>query len=938
MAVEFGLLGNVEAHLAGDAVELGHARQRSVLAALLVDVNKVVQVEQLVERVWADRRPQRAQNAVYGYLSRLRRCLSGADEVGLGRRAGGYLLTADPMVVDLHRFHHLVSKARGAERDDDALRRFDQATALWRGDPFAGLDTPWFNSLRESLEQERLAVAHDRVDAALRCGQHATLLPQLTHRSAEQPLDERLAGQLMLALYRSGRQAEALGQYQRVRHQLSETLGVDPGPDLRDLHLRILNADPALAGRAESRAVAAPAVGPAIRQLPTPPPMFSGRTRELSALTESCDGRAGEPSVTVLAISGPGGVGKTWLALRWAHDNTDRFPDGQLYVNLRGFDPSAAPMSPLVALRGFLDALGVAPSSVPADLDAQAGLYRSLVADRRLLVVLDNAHDTAQVVPLLPGSPSCTVLLTSRRRLAGLVTAHGAQPLALDVLSRDESQALLARLLGPARTTAEPASVDAILDRCAGLPLALGIVAAQAATHPGFPLQALADELTESGTRLDVLTGGDLSTDLRTVFAASYRSLGPETATVFGLLGLASGPDIGLPAAASLTGLPLGRTRVRLQELHEAHLVQQDSPGRYRLHDLVRLYAAEVAERDHPAGVREQALHRLLDHYLRGAGNAARLLDPDRYPAPADPPPPPATAPERLGGRAEALSWFQREHLVLLGVVDSAVDAGFDSDAWDLARALEGFLDDHGHWHDWAGTQRTALGAAHRLADRTRQAHSYRSLGLAYTLMGRLDDAHLHHRQALELYEELGDRALQAHTHRGLGWVCDQQDRPRDGLAHNRRALTLYREIGDRAGEAVTLNNLGWLHVMLADYTAALTYCTEAVALNREIGDPHAEAGAWDSLGYAHHHLGEYDQAVDCYQRALDLVRGFRDQYNEAEILAHLGETLRDRGEIEAARTALRDALEILTRLGHPNAEQVGLRLAALGQGATTGS
>ncbi|RKR91357.1 DNA-binding SARP family transcriptional activator [Micromonospora pisi] len=938
--MEFGLLGNIDAHLAGKPIDLGHSRQRSVLAALLVDVNKVVHVDQLLDRVWADSRPQRSQNVVYGYLSRLRRCLADAEGVSLGRRAGGYLLTADPLTVDLHQFRHLAAQARGAERDDDALRRFDEAVTLWRGEPFAGLDTPWFNSLRESLERERLAVEHDRIDTALRCGEHAALLPDLARRAGEQPLDERLAGQLMLALYRCGRQAEALGHFQRVRHQLVDAMGVDPGPDLQNLQLRILNADPSLSSPIEVRvSPAATAPGPTLRQLPTPPPLFTGRESELAELTSRYDTRAGTAdSVAIVAISGAGGVGKTWLALRWAHDNSDRFPDGQLYVNLRGFDPSATPLSPLVAVRGFLDALGVPPSSVPADLDAQAGLYRSLVADRRLLIVLDNAYDTAQVLPLLPGSPTCTVLLTSRRRLGGLVATHGAQPLALDVLRDDESEELLARLLGPARMVAEPASVSAILQRCAGLPLALGIVAARAATHPGFPLQALADELAELTTRLDVLTTGDLSADLRTVFAASYRALNPATATVFTLLGLAPGPDISLPAVASLTGIPAGRARALLQELHEAHLVHQDSPGRYRLHDLVRLYAAEQAEQDQPADARRAGLHRLLEHYTRVAATAGGLLDPERHPVgPADPIPTGVTL-SRVGNRAEALSWFNQEHMVLLGAVDLADSVGFDRHAWELARGLESFLDDQGHWHDWAATQRTALKAAHRLGDRTRQAHSYRSLGLDYTQMGRLDDGHLHLRQALDLYEELGDRTLQAHTHRGLGWVCNQQDRWRDGLSHNERALALYRETGHRAGEAVTLNNLGWLNVMLDDYPAALTYCTQAVALNQEIGDPHAEAGGWDSLGYAHHHLGEYDQAIRCYQRALELVRSFRDQHNEAEILVHVGETRHAQGEIEAAGTALREALTIMTRLEHPNAEEVGARLAALGLPATTGS
>ncbi|MFI2652217.1 tetratricopeptide repeat protein [Micromonospora fulviviridis] len=921
--MEFRLLGEVEAVIDGAFVDLGHARQRSVLAVLLIEANRVVHVDQLLYRVWADRRPQRAVSSLYSYLSRLRSCLDEAEGVSISRRSGGYLLTVAPAAVDLHRFRELVAGA-GAVDDEAALRRFDEALGLWRGEPFARLDTPWLNEMREALTQERLAAERDRTEVALRLGLHASLLPDLLREAQAHPLDERLAGQLMRALYRSGRQAEALDHYDRLRRLLADATGVDPGPELRELHLAILNGEPALAAPATGTTVPYPMP----RQLPAPPPLFTGRVRELDKLSSVLCGQAGgAEAVAVAVIGGIGGIGKTWLALRWAYDNLDRFPDGQLYVNLRGFDPSAEPVPPLVALRGFLDALAVPPKALPAGLDALAALYRSLIAGRRMLIVLDNAHDSAQVVPLLPGSPTCTVLVTSRRRLGGLV-AQGAQGFTLNVLTDDEAHHLLSRRLGARRVAEEPDSVAALLDRCHGLPLALSIVAARAAMHPDLPLRTLVEELSEEATRLDVLTAGELTADLRAVFAASTRALQPRAARVFRLLGLTPGPEVSLRAAASLNGLPAQETRRLLHELHEAHLVHQQTSTRYRLHDLVRLYAAEQVERDLPeAG--QAALHRMLDHYLHTAHAAARLLDPLREPITLPPAERQLTL-DPIADQGQALAWFNTEHAVLLGILERAAQKGLDAYAWQLAWTLESYLDEQGHWRDWTTTQLAALRAAYRLDDRRWQAGSHRSLGVAYTQLGELDEAHRHHRKALALFEKLGDPVSQAHTHRGLGWVYNQQDRWSDALQHNELALELYRQAGHQPGQAMAVNNAGWLHAQLGDHHAALAYCERAVELNREIGDRHGEAGAWDSLGYTYHHLGRHADANACYQRALELVRGFRDRYNEAEILTHLGASHRAAGEPGVARNFLRQAMTILRELNHPNADQVADTLREL--------
>ena len=935
MVVEFRLLGDVAALVDGDPVDLGHVRQRCVLAVLLVEANKTVHIDQLLERVWVDRPPQRAHSSLYSYLSRLRRCLSSAEGVGIARQRGGYLLTVDPMAVDLHRFNELVSRARRASDDDHALRQFDEAIGLWRGEAFAPLDTPWFNVLRTALDQGRLAAERDRTDAALRSGQHSTLLSELSRCVAEQPLDERLAGQLMLALARSGRQAEALDHYQRIRHRLADVLGVDPGPDLQELHLRILHGDREFAASAVPRATAGPAAPRTPRQLPAPPAMFAGRVRALAALTDALD-RQAEPGggVPISVIGGMGGIGKTWLALRWAHDHSDRFPDGQLYVNLRGFEPAAEAVPPVVALRGFLDALGVPPGSGPMDLDAQVGLYRSMLTGRRMLIVLDNARDAEQVRPLLPGVPGCAVVVTSRQQLSGLVAVEGARPITLDLLTAAESHELLASRLSGGRVAAEPRPVEGIVERCSGLPLALAIVAARAAAHPGFPLAALDRELAEQQGSLDGSAGGgDPVTDLRSVFSWSYRALGEPAARLFRLLGLHPGPDISVRAAASLAALPERQVRPILGELVRTQLMVERVPGRYTCHDLLRAYAAEMVESE-PAERRHAALRRIVDHYLRSACTADGQLSPFRDPIV----PPPAQAgvePEQPADNAQALAWFAEEHGVLVRMVELADRHGLDRQVWQLAWALTTYLSRRSYWDDLIAVQNRALAAAERGGDRAARAQAHRDIAPAYSETGRFESAHGHLECALILLDELADRVGQAHTLLTLSWASEKEGDQAAALHHDERALRLFRDSGHRAGEARALNAVGWDHAMLGEHQQAIRYCWRAIALQRQLGDRTGEANSWDTLGYAHHHLGHYRRAARCYRRALELSRELGHRYNEAEALRHLGDTHQALGDLEAACDCWRRAVEILMEIGHPDVEQLRDKVAA-NQGAAT--
>ncbi|MEU3186343.1 BTAD domain-containing putative transcriptional regulator [Streptomyces sp. NPDC006923] len=911
MAVEFSLLGGVEARADGRPVELGHARQRWVLGALLVDANKVVPVAQLLQRVWGDRSPQRAPGTLYSYLSRLRQALTCArEEVRITRRSGGYVLEVNASAVDLHRFRHMVEQARTTEDSERAAALFEQALGLWRSEALHTPDTPYFNALRETLCQEKFAAELDLGDAGLRLGRHTSLLADLSARAETHPLDERLAGQLMLALYRSGRPADALHHYHQMRLRLSEELGTDPGVLLQRMHQQILTADEALATGAGS--TPGPAAAAVPRQLPPSPPVFTGRTQELEQLTAALDAQRSGRSVAVVisAIGGIGGVGKSWLAMRWAHENVERFPDGQLYVNLRGFDPSSEPLPTTVALRGFLDALGVDPDAVPMDPQAQSGLYRSLVADRRMVIVLDDARDADQVRPLLPGSPSCTVLITSRDRLTSLVTTHGAGPLTLDVFQEDEARELFDRRLGTPRVAAEPEAVSALLEHCARLPLALGVVAARAATHPGFPLAVLAEELREATGRLDVLDVGDVTVSLRAVFSTSHRALTPGAQRLFALLGSVPGPDIGLAAVASLAGLAPAGVRAPLGELEAAHLVQQHRPGRYRMHDLIRLFAAEAGGREVDT---DAALTRLIDFYLHTAFAANELLDGPHSPfQPELLPPAPGCSPLRPADTADALEWFDTERPCLPAVQGLALAQGQYAQVWRLAWTLVSYHVGGHHLQDYLTVWRRALTAAERHGDSPApRALAHWRLGHARTQRGEHNEALDHLNLALSLSEQTDDIAGQAHVHRTLGWAWEQCGDDERALHHAIQALRLYQTLDNPVWQANQLNAVGWMHAQLGRYPEALSYCEQALALFRKDGRPGDEASTLDSLGYIAHHTGRYPDALDHYRQALTLVRGLGNPHDEADTLTNLGETYHAMGRSAEARDTWRQALSL---------------------------
>ncbi|MCW6006749.1 tetratricopeptide repeat protein [Micromonospora sp. CPCC 205371] len=682
-----------------------------------------------------------------------------------------------------------------------------------------------------------------------------------------------------------------------------------------------------------ARGAVAVAVAAAPDAPPEPPPWgsrlvppdrrhFAGRAAELTLARRLL----GAPGGGAVLVIGPAGVGKTTFAIRLGHAVAELFADGQLYVDLRGFAPSGSAVRPAEAVRTLLDALDVPADRVPSTPEAQAALYRRLLERRRVLVVLDNARDAAQIAPLLPGG-GCAAVVTSRDQLAGLVVTGAADPLRLDLLTAAEAHELLALRLGEARMRAEPEAVERIVAACAGLPLALAIVAARAVSNPGFALRALADELRTTQGGLEAFTGGDPAADMRAVFSWSYRLLDPAAAHLFRLLSVHNGPDITVPAAASLAGLAPAATGRLLAALSRAHLLVEHAPGRFAMHDLLHGYAAELAAAD-PESERRAATRRILDHYLLTAHAADRLVDPEPV-VPPCPPPLSATGvtPQALADLDAATSWLAAEREVLLVACNAAARAGFDDRAWQLARAIASYLDTIGHWHDVVATQQVALAGAARPGGRAAPAGASQALARAAARLRQDDLAHEHYERALERYAEVGDHLAQAHVHRGLGGLCQRQGRDDQASEYNQRALTLYEKLEHRNGQAIALNNAGWLHARRGEYGLALADCQRAVALLQQTGDRHAEAATWDSLGFIHHNLGQGERAAACYQHAIDLYQELGDRYNEADTLRNLAELHESTGDGDAAVGALGEALRILEELRHPEADEARERL-----------
>ncbi|MEV0679423.1 BTAD domain-containing putative transcriptional regulator [Actinosynnema sp. NPDC050436] len=923
--VEIRLLGAVEVVADGRPVQVGPPRQRHVLAALLAEVGRPVRPEVLVDRVWGSGDPRSAAGALHTYISQLRRVLAPFG-VTITREPGGYLCRVDPDAVDIHRFAGLVASARAAGDPAEGARLCERALALWRGEPVFGLDTAWADRWRSHLEDERAAAESERADLLLRSGRPGEVLPALAALVADRPLDERSAAQYVTALYRSGRQADALAHYHAVRARLADELGAEPSPNLRAAYQSILSAEGGAEAPSSGRA---PRPRPVPRQLPPAPAHFVGRAEELARLTERVR-EAVEHGGTVLisALAGAGGIGKTWLALHWGHAAADRFPDGQLFVDLRGFSPEGEPLPPGVALRGFLDALGADPTRVPADPQAQAALYRSLVADKRMLVVLDNAATTEQLVPLLPGTPACTVLVTSRRRLTGLISRHGAHHLNLRPLSDDEARALLTERAGRARALAEPDAVADLLAYCRGFPLALSLVGARAGTDPRLPLSRIAAELRESG--LDALDDDEPTGSLPTVLSWSQRALTAGQREAFALLGTAPGPDIGLSAAASLLGHPPAETRRLLRTLAEASLLDHAPHDRYAMHDLIRAHAETTAHRDLAEDVRVAALRRVVDFYTHTADAADRLVYPHSGPGRPDPAAP-GTHPLRPADISAAMAWFDAEHAQLIAAQQAAVAHGWHDAVWHLFRATVMYRVRRGRPRELLASGRAALGAAEHLPDPAVHIHIHRFMGSSSAGLGLRDPALEHMGRALELARDHDDATQRAHVHYAFAGVSEQLGDNEAALAHATAALELFRTLDHPAWHADALNSVGWYNAQLGRYTAAREHCLEALALHRRHRVPDGEAATLDSLAYVEHRTGDHHAAVAHYSEALALHRALGNTHDTADILDRLAHPRAALGRPDLARAAWSEALRLYRDGGrHDDAARVQQELNRL--------
>jgi DNA-binding SARP family transcriptional activator len=938
-----GLLGPVEVQAASQAVPVTQQGLRALLALLTLAPNRVVSESALIEGLWGQDSSRPREGNLHAQIYQLRKRLISMEprrhSARLVTRPPGYQLTLGPEESDLALFSTLTARGRDAARSGDpvtAVRLLGQALALWRGPALADVADVTSRLAAEAagLDEQRLAVQADYADAGLAAGLHSELAAELAALVARHPLQERLRGQLMLALHRSGRRDEALARYQEGWRILRAELGVEPGPELKDLQAKILNADPSLA--APSIAIRA-RPGPIVpRQLPAGVRHFVGRESELSQLDSLVSQDVPGGTVVITAISGTGGIGKTALALRWGHQVAARFPDGQLYVNLRGYDPGGTPLMPADAVRGFLDALGVPPTEIPEAPEAGAALFRTMLADRQMLILLDNAKDPDQVRPLLPASAGCLVIVTSRSELTGLSITDGAVTIPLGLVSPAEAEALLAARLGADRLAEDPDATSRLIALCARLPLALAITAARAAANPTVPLASFAAQMSGEHHRLDAFDIGDAATSVRAVFSWSVSQLSDAAARLFRLLGLHPGPDFTAPAAGSLAGVAEPEAKRLLSELARASLISEHVPGRYAFHDLLRAYAGEQARSHERAADQQAALRRILDHYLYSARPAGALIFAEDLPLPELVPlGDPGVSPERTETTLGAISWFRAEHQVLVASSLLAEACGSDSYAWQIPCTMTQYFRAVVRTRDWASLDSVALTAATRLGDDRALGRVYFSMGTRCRITGDYDDAIHYLMQSMSHFRALEDLPAQASVDLAVSAVYRSRRELLAGdgasdipvaLSHASRALDWCRSAGDRTGQARALADLSNHYLALGELATAKDYCARALDLNVEIGHMTGQVDALDTLGRLHLGLDDYDQAISYLLAALTTCSQAGIPVRPPHILESLGDAYLANGDTAAARATWQELIEY-TR-GQQRSEHPWQRLA----------
>jgi DNA-binding SARP family transcriptional activator len=957
--MEFRALGPIELWSAGQRQDLGPARARCVLAMLLLTPRTIVPVETLIDRLWDTRPPPKARESLSVYIARLRASLRQAlgDSVQLVGRARGYVLEVDPEVVDLHQFRRLRRQANALTSSGDydhAAVLLREADGLWRGEALAGIRGDWVARMRASLEEERRAAILERVECELELGRHADLVGELRHLLAQYPLDETFIAHQMTALYWSGRPGDALSLYRETRSALIEEQGTEPGPMLGELHQRILGRDPQLAVRAADQR---PGRGSRPDTLPPKTAEFVGRDEELGLLT----GEHGSiPRVAV--IEGMPGVGKTALAVHAARSVSGQYPDGTFYLNLHSHDPGSPSLDPAEALHRLLRMLSVPATQIPDTIGERVALWRAQLSRRRAVVILDDAAGHDQIRPLLPVAGQCLILITTRRRLSGLGSAH---TLTLDVLSIDDAITLFRRIAGEDRAQ-DVDQVATVVELCGRLPLAIQLTAGRVSHDRPLRLADLIEELSHSPARLGGT--GAASPEVISAFDLSYGALEPDHQRLFRRLGVSPCAGVSLQAAAALGDCTLAEAEKALATLLDYHLLARAPDGQFRFHDLIRGYAAVRAARDDTEAEQRQAVGRLLDYYLHSADQADRVLHPYRRRMPVPVTHLPAASPA-VGIQEDAAGWLESEWRNILQAAQHAGRHEWKQKCADLTHALADFVEIRAYWDEAISAHTLALQACRDLADPARTAQAaldlsavsqqigrheaslplaeeaaaiYRSvtdrrgeaealdqIGLAHQRATRSREALAYFHEARILYRDAADRRGVAGTLSHSGIACSQLGRYPEALAHLRDALSLYRKVGDRRGEAKTLNNLGRMHLYCGYHRDALEAYQRSLRIFSEIGGAQNEAILYQNIGNVHHYKGSYEEGLAACRRALAIYRDIGDLPDEADVLNDIGAIYQSAACYDEALIYHQKARLIAEEIGNLYQQLIALRRIA---------
>ncbi len=899
--IEIRLLGPFELLVEGRQVPVG-GRQRMLLAALAMAVPRPVRVDTIGLALWGAEPPQNLRSTVHTYVARLRRLVGDAVVTD----GDGYRLAVDADAVDALRMTRLcetTATAPGAPGERDTV---GAVLGLWRGRPFEQVRSDWLTATYEThLTENHLWALERRIDLDLADGRLTGLAAELSGLVDRYPLREPLWARLLLVLERNGRTSEAFERYDAIRRRLADELGVSPSLELRRIHERLLATD----GVDEYELVAVP------RQLPSDIDRFTGRQdslRALDALLPAGPGSRTRP-IVIAAVHGTAGIGKTALAVHWAHRVQDQFPDGQLFVNLRGYG-TGHPVEPAAALDTLLRSIGVPGNQIPDGLDARAAMLRSLLAGRRMLLVLDNARDSEQVRPLLPGA-TCQVLVTSRNQLQGLAVRDNAHRVRLEQLAPDESVAMLAARLRNLGVRYDERDLAELAELCGHLPLALAVAAEHAGTVPETRLCALVAELRERRTRLDRLDLEDESTSVRAVFSWSYQALDPEAAACFRLLSLHPGPDFSSRSVAALTGTPSARAAWLLSRLADAHLVRQTGQDRYELHDLLRVYSAELCTATDPVPVQDAALVRVYDWYLHSSANARRAIGYSQVPIDLGKPLDDVEVAE-FAGSAEALTWLERESTNQVAAVRDATTRGHDRVAYLSAFVANGFLATSGRLDERDELHRIARDAAERTGDPTAIATSANQRSIAAYQRMRYAEATALLHEALRVFEETGNALGRSTALSNLGSVLRAAGRYDEAVVRHRQAVEISREMHNLDDEAASLNKLAMTYLDLHQYDEAARASRRATEIQRSLGSRWSEGSSLDTLGLALAGQGDHRAALAEYRQALAAYRETGDVGYQCLALLHIGESQQALGDRPAARATWSEALTLFDTHG----------------------